>query len=521
MSNLRFLLRQLEPFVFRAALCPEQTDCPKRVELLCAQTALSADTLYLGDVSAAAELTHAQIPPRTTVFLCGVSPVNDPDIQIPGGTLVLFACSLAKLHNTVAAAAAQVDHWRHAYQQLTDHGGGLHAIVTLTAELASTATLLLDQNGRVIAGGGMAGSAYLSGLVAATGALPMVTAEQLFHGAAPDGQGTYAVPGTELVLYGRRMAHLGEAFGMLIVEGRRGKDGIDVHSLCGCATDCLRRRLLSHDLERLGSSTKLFQQCWEDIVERRMTGSAEIRAALSRMSNPIERFVQVAVATFADGGAGIPYNYLLARLRELFPSANLAIYHKDVIILLSYTERTFRPDLDAGGRLTGLLERYNGFIAVSNGTRNLDALGSNFMLAKRTAFLAHALRKNTGERIFFHEDYSMYCVIDLCVQRYLEIEGNDDVLYLVHPAIVLLTRYDAQHDSNLRDVLYYYLLNDRNLVKTAAATYMHRNTVINKINRIMELLQLDLEDGNLRQRLMFSCQFIRYYEKIMKREFRP
>lgn len=115
----------------------------------------------------------------------------------------------------------------------------------------------------------------------------------------------------------------------------------------------------------------------------------------------------------------------------------------------------------------------------------------------------------------------MYCVIDLCVQRYLEIEGNDDVLYLVHPAVILLTRYDSQHNSNLRDVLYYYLLNDRNLVKTAAATYMHRNTVINKVNKILDLLQLDLEDGNLRQRLMFSCQFIRYYENVLKREFRP
>ena len=87
--------------------------------------------------------------------------------------------------------------------------------------------------------------------------------------------------------------------------------------------------------------------------------------------------------------------------------------------------------------------------------------------------------------------------------------------------MIHLTRYDRQHNNNLRDVLYYYLLNDRNLVKTAAATYMHRNTVINKMSKIMDLIHLDLEDGNLRQRLMLSCQFIRYYEKVMEREFRP
>lgn len=521
MSSLRFLLRQLEPFVLRTALCPGQDACPDRVELLCTQKTLTADRLYLGDVRAATGLSVARIAPGTTVLLSDACADDLPKLSLPGGSLVLFSCSLAKLYNTLADASARKAGWCHAYQELTDHGGGLHAIVALTAKLAGSAVLLLDHNGRVVAGAGMEGSAYLSGQVAATGALPLRTAELLFGSMPPDGGGSCAIPGTELVLYGRRMAHLGDPFGMLLIEGRQERDGPDVQSLCDCAADCLSRRLLSYDLERLGSSTKLFQQCWEDIVERRLTGSAEIRSALSRMPNPVEPFVQVAVITFAGGGAGVPYNYLLARLRECFPRANLAVYHKDVVILLSYRERTFRPELDDSGQLTRLLERYNGFMAVSNGTRNLDALGSNFLLAKRTALLAQALRKSCDERIFFHEDYSMYCVIDLCVQRYLEIEGNDDVLYLVHPAVILLTRYDSQHNSNLRDVLYYYLLNDRNLVRTAAATYMHRNTVINKVNKILDLLQLDLEDGNLRQRLIFSCQFIRYYENILKREFRP
>jgi len=131
------------------------------------------------------------------------------------------------------------------------------------------------------------------------------------------------------------------------------------------------------------------------------------------------------------------------------------------------------------------------------------------------------LRQNPEERIFYHEEYSMYTVIDLCAQRYLEIDGNEDPLYLMHPAVVLLTRYDRMHNSNLNEVLYAYLLNNHNLVKTAASVHMHRNTVINKVNKIMELTNLDLEDSNLCQRLMFSCQFVRYYEKVLKMDFSP
>ena len=520
MLSLRFLLRQLSPYVVRATLAPGRDVCPTRTELLYDQTVLLADRLYLGDLSAAGSvLARAELRPGVMVLLTDAAGGPLPPEPPEGCTLVLFACSIPKLYNTLAEHAGQVADWRQAFRSLTDKGGGLHATVALTARLAGFPVLLLDQTGRVVAGAGMAESTYLSGQVSATGALPARTAEAIFSAADPGGGGFWDVPDTELRLYGRSFSCDGAPTGTVLIESRRPAVHTDLQALCACAADVLCRRLLSRDLDRLGSSSKLFQQCWEEIVQQKLTGASDIRAALSHMPYPVDLFVRVGVMTF--GGNGVPYNYLLTRLRELFPDTNIAVYRKDVVILFSYAQRTFRPELPQREQLTALLERYGGFLALSNGTRKLEALSSMFLLARRTATLGQALRKCPQERIFFHEDYSVYCIIDLCVQRYLESKGNDDVLYLIHPAVVLLTRYDREHHSSLRDVLYYYLLNDRNLVKTAAATYMHRNTVINKINKIMELLDLDLEDATLRQRLILSCQFIRYYENVMKREFRP
>ena len=522
MLSLRFLLRQLSPYVVRATLAPGRDVCPVRTELLHDQTVLLADRLYLGHLSTAgAVLARAELRPGAMVLLTDAVDAPLPPEPPEGCTLVLFACSMPRLYNTLAEHAGQVADWRQAFQTLTDKGGGLHATVALAARLAGFPTLLLDQTGRVVAGAGMAESAFLSGQVAATGALPARTTAAVFSAAGPEGSGFWDVPGTELRLYGRSFSCDGEPMGMVLIEARRQAVCTDLQALCACAADFLCRRLLSRDLERLGSSSKLFQQCWEEIVQQRLTGTSDIRSALSHMPYPVDLFVQVGVVTFDGDGDGVPYNYLLARLREFFPNTNIAVYRKDVVILLSYAQRTFRPELPHREQLTALLERYGGFLALSNGTRKLESLSSMFLLARRTATLGQALRKCPQERIFFHEDYSVYCIIDLCVQRYMESKGNDDVLYLIHPAVIHLTRYDRDHHSNLRDVLYYYLINDRNLVKTAAATYMHRNTVINKINKIMELLDLDLEDGTLRQRLILSCQFIRYYENVMKREFRP
>lgn len=521
MSSLRFLIHRLQPFLIRSFLQPGEDLSPDRVELLSAQKELTTDRIYLGEARSIPLLERAQILPGAVILFSNCNVQDVPAAPPSQASLLFFNCSLAKLYNTIADASAHAERWQRAFQELTDHGGGLHAIVDLTARFAEAPVLLTDQNGRVVASSGSESSGFLTGQVAATGALPARTVESLFPNGPSEERGAYAVPGTDLILYGRRMFHDGALFGLLLVEARRPLPEWDMYALCDCAAGHLSRRLLSRDLDRLGSSTKRFQQCWSDIVERRLTSSIEIRAALSHMPIPVDDFVQVVVITFPNRSSGVPYNYLLAQLREIFTDANMAVYNGDVIILRSYQERTFRPDLDGGGRLTALLARYDGYAAISNGTRKVEALRSIFLLTRRTVILAQALRQTDGERIFFHEDYSMYCLIDLCVQRYLEIEGNEDVLYLIHPAVIHLTRYDRQHNNNLRDVLYYYLLNDRNLVKTAAATYMHRNTVINKMSKIMDLIHLDLEDGNLRQRLMLSCQFIRYYEKVMEREFRP
>lgn len=45
---------------------------------------------------------------------------------------------------------------------------------------------------------------------------------------------------------------------------------------------------------------------------------------------------------------------------------------------------------------------------------------------------------------------------------------------------------------------------------------MHRNTVINRMKKLQSLVPLNLEDGELCQRLLFSCQIVKYREQIMK-----
>lgn len=153
---------------------------------------------------------------------------------------------------------------------------------------------------------------------------------------------------------------------------------------------------------------------------------------------------------------------------------------------------------------------------ISNATRRLSRLHILHDIVSATMRLGSRLHRfSDSERLFFYEDYSMYYIIDLCASQYIETHQTNDLIYLIHPSILKICRYDAEHHSNLRDVLYYYLLSGCSLNKTATTAYMHRNTVLNKLNKINELTDIPLEDGYNRHRMIMSCLIMRYYEEYM------
>lgn len=76
-----------------------------------------------------------------------------------------------------------------------------------------------------------------------------------------------------------------------------------------------------------------------------------------------------------------------------------------------------------------------------------------------------------------------------------------------------LMEYDEKNGAELIHTLKYYLQNNCNLIKTADALYIHRNTLIYRLNLIKRTLNHDLDCSLTRMSLFFS---ILYYEFTMK-----
>ncbi len=270
-----------------------------------------------------------------------------------------------------------------------------------------------------------------------------------------------------------------------------------------------------------GQARQTFESCWERIMGGSLLSPAEIRAAFDRLPHAVGEHLSVGVAVPAHRAGKTGRDALFSALQEALPSYNVAPYREGAVVLLGSDKQLFRPSLSEADakRAEEALRECDATMAISSQIKHRPAdLQTLYRLADRTARLARMLGETLDEGpIVYCEDYSIYLIIDFCIRHYLRSGIGTDVVYLVHPAIIELTRYDAEHRSDLREVLYRFLLCDRSLAKTADAAFMHRNTVLNKITKVESMLGIDLNDARLRQKLILSCQIILYIENVLQR----
>lgn len=87
-------------------------------------------------------------------------------------------------------------------------------------------------------------------------------------------------------------------------------------------------------------------------------------------------------------------------------------------------------------------------------------------------------------------------------------------LELSHPALTILQEYDLAQNAELFETLYQYLTHERNITTTAKALFIHRNSLIYRINRIHELTKTDLDNPDERTFILLSYKMRRRSEPI-------
>lgn len=108
--------------------------------------------------------------------------------------------------------------------------------------------------------------------------------------------------------------------------------------------------------------------------------------------------------------------------------------------------------------------------------------------------------------------------ISLCsehIWKYIlrEMQESMTSSSLCHPAVSAIVEHDQKRGSQLLHTLYTYLVNERNQSLAAQKLFIHRNTLLNRLQRINDMTGVDLDDNNVRLHILLSCYMYENPEK--------
>lgn len=120
---------------------------------------------------------------------------------------------------------------------------------------------------------------------------------------------------------------------------------------------------------------------------------------------------------------------------------------------------------------------------------------------REQAALALTMGKKKGKLINYCDEY---------VLAYVKtILQNKMDQYYAHPSLLKIKKYDDENGTDYFGTLYAYLVYERRHEKTAKALNIHVNTLTYRLAKINDLVKLDLDNPEFRQRLLLSYMILK------------
>lgn len=104
------------------------------------------------------------------------------------------------------------------------------------------------------------------------------------------------------------------------------------------------------------------------------------------------------------------------------------------------------------------------------------------------------------KRIYDFKDYALSYTLNACA-------GHVSVKSLCTQGVLELFEFDRQKDKEYVRILKVYLDQEMNITRTAEILHLHRTSLIKRVEKIEQLLQLSLKDSRTRLYLRLLLSF--------------
>ncbi|MCD7867720.1 MAG: helix-turn-helix domain-containing protein [Clostridiales bacterium] len=276
--------------------------------------------------------------------------------------------------------------------------------------------------------------------------------------------------------------------------------------------------LLNNSFRSAPSRRLSFQLIFSRIITEKDDSDGLLMTMLKELPSPPKPFMRLILIRshlHPEEQADEELDVLFSSVKSFFPREHIAITSTEIVVLLS-SDKIYCPITFNDSEFEVFLKTNQAIAMIGNPVTSIRAIRVMYKQCQRMFPVVLALRTNNESRSMTFSRYTIYNVIDICAKNISRELGCDDIMFLCHPGVLSIIRYDRAYGTNLQEIMFHYLMNNCSIAKTSAEMFLHRNTTIYKLKKIEELLGESMEDPNLRCDLIFSCLLLQYREKYQK-----
>jgi len=190
----------------------------------------------------------------------------------------------------------------------------------------------------------------------------------------------------------------------------------------------------------------------------------------------------------------------IKQINDIFPDALISVYEEHIVIIIRCTDKQ-QPH----GKKKQQLEQFLKKDIMLRG--GVSMVFNNFMRLRyyytQSKFAAAQYKPSLSPAICIYEDYQADHVLQT-------LSLGADLRCFCHPDILSLWESGNESRRDLVQCLYHYFLNGRNISATADAIHIHRNTLIYRLSKAEEILNIDIKQTSPKQAFLFiiSCLIV-------------
>ncbi len=271
-------------------------------------------------------------------------------------------------------------------------------------------------------------------------------------------------------------------------------------------------RVVSQEMQKdkffRNSRGMLFEYFISDLMDNRINDQRIMEERMKYLNLELKGNIYLMIIR---SRMSISDNFIIGSMQrfDLESFGRPIIYNDDILLLVTRNSEITWLEDDLG-RLGRIMTENDMVVGVSRCFRSL----MNIREAYDQSLKALEIGLLIGDIKVFHnyEDYAIYHFITAHSKMKPEGLGT-----FCHPSLKLLEEHDQKYETDYIRSLCAFLENDKKLIETSNILHVHRNTLSSRMEKISEIMKLDLDDPDTTFHLLLSFKILKV-EKAFRRQ---